>query len=609
MAASTEQAPAPAPTTATNSVAAEVTETVTEVAVPVSSPAPEAIKNQEETVGDNAPNVESSPSVDAQYPSFKEESYFVADLKESEKKALQELKLRVEEAIKNNEFTEPPQKEPENKETEAKEAEAKETETKETEAKEAETKETVTKGEEDTKEDTKEEVKGTVEEVKIIETTTETDVKVGEAEIKKEETEVTVTEEIEVPAQGDVPKHEETVTEAVTVSAPSTEAPAVDTETVKEEETPSAPAPVDAEAPVEVTGTTVTEEVVIQPVENVFLWGVPLLHTMGDECTDVILLKFLRARDFKVSEAFTMLKNTILWRKRFGADNILEEDFGAEWNDVAYMHGYDKEGHPVCYNNYGAFQNKELYLKTLNDAGDRFLRWRIQLLEKEIQKLSFNPGGINSMVQITDLKNTPGPAKWGLRQVTKKALTILQDNYPEFVARKIFINVPWWYAVMSTMISPFVTQRTKSKFVVARPARVTETLFKYISPEYVPVQYGGLSRENDAEFSAADGGVSELFIKPGVKQIVEIPATEVGSTLVWDIAVVGWEVTYGEEFVPNAEGGYTIIIQKVKKVAADEEPVRNSYKIGEPGKVLLTIENTSSKKKRVLYRTKVKSDQ
>lgn len=603
MAASTEQAPAPAPTTATNSVAAEVTETVTEVAVPVSSPVPEAIKNQEETVGDNAPNVESSPSVDAQYPSFKEESYFVADLKESEKKALQELKLRVEEAIKNNEFTEPPQKEPENKETEAKEAEAKETETKETEAKEAETKETVTKGEEDTKEDTKEEVKGTVEEVKIIETTTETDVKVGEAEIKKEETEVTVTEEIEVPAQGDVPKHEETVTEAVT------EAPAVDTETVKEEETPSAPAPVDAEAPAEVTVTTVTEEVVIQPVENVFLWGVPLLHTMGDECTDVILLKFLRARDFKVSEAFTMLKNTILWRKRFGADNILEEDFGAEWNDVAYMHGYDKEGHPVCYNNYGAFQNKELYLKTLNDAGDSFLRWRIQLLEKEIQKLSFNPGGINSMVQITDLKNTPGPAKWGLRQVTKKALTILQDNYPEFVARKIFINVPWWYAVMSTMISPFVTQRTKSKFVVARPARVTETLFKYISPEYVPVQYGGLSRENDAEFSAADGGVSELFIKPGVKQIVEIPATEVGSTLVWDIAVLGWEVTYGEEFVPNAEGGYTIIIQKVKKVAADEEPVRNFYKIGEPGKVLLTIENTSSKKKRVLYRTKVKSDQ
>lgn len=604
MAASTEQAPVPAPTTATNSVVTEETKTVTEVAVLAPSPEPEAVKSQEETVGDNGQNVESSPSVDAQFPSFKEESNFVADLKESEKKALQELKVRVEEAIKNNEFTEPPPKEPETKEAETKEAEA--------ETKEAETKETVTKGEEDIKE---EEVKGTVEEVKIVETTTVTDVKVGESEIKKEETVVTVTETVEVPAQGDVPKHEETVTlsetvtESVTDITPSTDAPAVGTETVKEEETSSAPVPVDAEAPAEVTVTTVTEEVVIQPVENVFLWEVPLLHTMGDESTDVILLKFLRARDFKVSEAFTMLKNTILWRKRFGADNILEEDFGTEWNDVAYMHGYDKEGHPVCYNNYGAFQNKELYQKTLSDAGDRFLRWRIQLLEKEIQKLSFNPGGINSMVQITDLKNTPGPAQWGLRQVTKKALAILQDNYPEFVARKIFVNAPWWYAVISTMISPFVTQRTKSKFVVARPARVTETLFRYISPEYVPVQYGGLSRENDIEFSAADGKPAELFIKPGVKQIVEIPATEVGSTLVWDIAVLGWEVIYGEEFAPSAEGGYTVIIQKAKKVAADEEPVRNSFKIGEPGKVMLTIENTSSKKKRVIYRTKVKSDQ
>uniref|UniRef100_A0A0C9S9B7 TSA: Wollemia nobilis Ref_Wollemi_Transcript_1411_2648 transcribed RNA sequence n=1 Tax=Wollemia nobilis TaxID=56998 RepID=A0A0C9S9B7_9CONI len=600
MAASIEESPAPA--AAGNTTATEVTESVKEV---VTAPAPvvesEAVKGQEETKADNGTVVaESSPNLEPQGSSFKEESYFVADLKESEKKALQELKLRVEEAIKNNEFKEPPPKEPETKEPEAKEAEvaeaSKEAETKEEKAKEAET-----KGEEDTQiPEAKEEVKGTVEEVKILETTTETDIKIGEVEIKKEETVVTV----EVRAHGDVPKHEETVivsenaTESVTVvSAPSTETAA-----------PSAEAA--AEVPVEVTITKENVEVDLQPVEEIYLWGVPLLPSVGDERTDVILLKFLRARDFKVSEAFTMLKNTILWRKRFGADAILEEEFGNELDGVAYMHGYDKEGHPVCYNVYGVFQDKELYQKTFGDAEkcDRFLRWRIRLLEKGIQQLSFKPGGINSMVQITDLKNSPGPGKKGLRQATKKALDILQDNYPEFVARKIFVNVPWWYAAMSAMISPFLTQRTKSKFVIARPARLTETLFKYISPQFVPVQYGGLSRENDTEFSASNGAVSELFIKPGVKQIVEIPATEVGTSLVWDIAVVSWEVIYSEEFVPNAEGGYTVIIHKAKKVAAEEEPVRNSFKISEPGKVILTIENISSKKKRVVYRTKVKSD-
>ncbi|KAH9324480.1 hypothetical protein KI387_004658, partial [Taxus chinensis] len=593
MAASTEESPAPAVAATNTTAGTEVNETVKEViTVPAPVTEPEAVKSQEEeTKGDNGPVAESSPSpsLEPQGASFKEESYFVADLKESEKKALQELKVRVEEAMKNNEFTEPPPKEPETKESEAAEAkeaakeEAKEATKEEAkeEAKKEEAKETETKGEEDMKtpEAKEEEVKGTVEEVKIVETISETD-KVGEAEVKKEDTVAIITEQVEVPAPGDVPKHEETVV----VSDPLAETPVVEA----------------AEAPVEVTVTKETVEVELQPLEDIYLWGVPLLHTHGDERTDVILLKFLRARDFKVSEAFTMLKNTILWRKRFGADNILEEDFGTELDGVAYMHGYDKEGHPVCYNVYGVFQDKELYQKTFGDAEkcDRFLRWRIQLLEKGIQQLSFKPGGINSMVQITDLKNSPGPGKKGLRQATKKALDILQDNYPEFVARKIFVNVPWWYAALSAMISPFLTQRTKSKFVIARPARVTETLFKYISPEYVPLQYGGLSRESDTEFSAVDGGVSELFIKPGAKQIIEIPVTETGISLVWDIAVVGWEVNYSEEFVPNADGGYTVIIQKVKKMAADEEPVRNSFKISEAGKIILTINNSSSKKKR-----------
>lgn len=344
---------------------------------------------------------------------------------------------------------------------------------------------------------------------------------------------------------------------------------------------------------------------------KVCLWGIPLLHTMEDERTDVLLLKFLRPRDFKVLETFTMLKNTILWRKCFGTDNILEEDLGDQWNGVAYMRGHDKEGHPVCYNAYGVFQDEDLYNITFgdDDKSGRFLRWRIQLIEKGIQKLSFKPEGINSMVQITDLKNSSGLSKFrGLQQSIKKTLPIIEDNYPEFIAKKIFVNASRWYIAFFTMIYPFLTQEAKSKFVVTSPARVTETLFRYILPEYVPVQYGGLSRENDTIFSAADGGVSEIFIKAGLKQIIDIPATKVGSTLVWDITVLGWEVTYGEEFVPNTEGSYTILIQETNKMAADEKPVRNSFKIPELGKVTLTIENTSSKKKRVVYRTKVKCD-
>ncbi|PPD92347.1 hypothetical protein GOBAR_DD10712 [Gossypium barbadense] len=342
---------------------------------------------------------------------------------------------------------------------------------------------------------------------------------------------------------------------------------------------------------------TVSNKVLPQEVS---IWGIPLL---ADERSDVILLKFLRARDFKVKEAFTMLQNTIRWRKEFGIDELVEQDFGNDLEKVVFMHGFDKEGHPVCYNVYGEFQNKDLYQKTFSDEEKRqnFLRWRIQFLEKSIRKLDFSPGGICTIVQINDLKNSPGLTKWELRQATKQALQLLQDNYPEFVARQVFINVPWWYLAVNKMISPFLTQRTRSKFVFAGPSKSAENLFRYIAAEQVPVRYGGLSK--DGEFGNTDA-VTEITVKPAAKHTVEFPVTE-ACLLTWEVRVVGWEVNYGAEFVPSGEDSYTIIIQKSKKVGCSEgEVVCDNFKVGEPGKVVLTIHNPTSKKKKLLYRLK-----
>ncbi|XP_071711002.1 patellin-3-like [Rutidosis leptorrhynchoides] len=340
--------------------------------------------------------------------------------------------------------------------------------------------------------------------------------------------------------------------------------------------------------------------------EDVSIWGIPLLK---DERTDVILLKFLRARDFKVQESFIMLKNTLLWRKAFSIDDLVDEDLGDDLEKVVFMHGYDKEGHPVCYNVYGEFQNKELYHKTFSDEEKRtrFLKWRIQFLERSIRKLDFRPGGINTIFQVSDLKNSPGPGKRELRLATKQALQLLQDNYPEFVAKQVFINVPWWYLAFYAMMSPFMTQRTKSKFVFASPARTAETLFKYVSPEHVPIQYGGLSVDYcdcNPEFTI-DDPAAVVIVKPNTKQTVEIVVHE-KCMFVWELRVVGWEVSYSAEYVPNNESNYSINIQKPKKVSPTDEPViSHSFKIKELGKLLLTIDNPTSKKKTLLYRFKV----
>ncbi|KAL4032134.1 hypothetical protein IC575_005198 [Cucumis melo] len=343
------------------------------------------------------------------------------------------------------------------------------------------------------------------------------------------------------------------------------------------------------------------------PEKKLSIWGVPLLE---DDRTDVILLKFLRARDFKVRDAFLMFRNTIRWREEFGIDSLVDENLGDDLEKVVYMHGYSRESHPVCYNVFGEFQNKDLYSKIFSDEEKRnkFLRWRIQFLERSIRKLDFRPGGISTMFQVNDLKNSPGPGKRELRLATKQAVQVLQDNYPEFVAKQVFINVPWWYLVFYTMIGPFLTQRTESKFTFAGPSKSAETLFKYISPEQVPIEYGGLGVDYcdcNPDFDASDQA-TEVSIKPSTKQTVEIIIYE-KCIIAWELRVVGWEVSYSAEFVPNNEEAYTVIIQKTRKMAATDEPViSHSFQVFELGKVLFTIDNPTSKKKKLMYRFKVK---
>ncbi|CAN4115943.1 unnamed protein product [Withania somnifera] len=255
------------------------------------------------------------------------------------------------------------------------------------------------------------------------------------------------------------------------------------------------------------------------------MWGIPLLG--GDEKADVILLKFLRARDFKVSDSLHMFEKCLSWRKDFGADTILEEDLGFKELEgvVAYMYGYDREGHPVCYNAYGVFKDKPMYERIFGDEEKlkKFLRWRVQVLERGIDQLHFKPGGINSIIQVTDLKDMP---KRELRVASNQILSLFQDNYPEMVARK-------------------------------------------------------------------------FTVKGGEKVNIQIEGIEAGATITWDIVVGGWELEYSAEFVPNAEGSYTIAVEKPRKIVANEEAIHNSFTSREAGKMVLSVDNTASRKRKV----------
>ncbi|WZZ61789.1 hypothetical protein YC2023_061896 [Brassica napus] len=75
-----------------------------------------------------------------------------------------------------------------------------------------------------------------------------------------------------------------------------------------------------------------------------------------------------------------------------------------------------------------------------------------------------------------------------------------------------------------TLISPFLTQRTKSKFVVTPPANVTETLLSknpiLCSKKEIPVQYGGNEKDDDTKFSNEADSPTKLFLKLSLTWVI-----------------------------------------------------------------------------------------
>ncbi|XP_030542483.1 patellin-4-like [Rhodamnia argentea] len=340
---------------------------------------------------------------------------------------------------------------------------------------------------------------------------------------------------------------------------------------------------------------------------DIRLWGVPLLPSKSHEGTDHVLTKFLKARNYKVGEAFEMLQETLWWRRQHRVDETAGEaalgpDELASW--TMYVRSVDREGRPLCYHVYGALEDREAYKRALGtkERVEEFKSWALQFMERVARRLSFKDGGVDSVVQITDLKNMRSRSVKEVRGVLRTTFLMVQDHYPELVHRHIILNVPHWYHTFHLLLLRLLHQSDKSKFILARPAKVTKTLLKFINPEDLPVEYGGLLRENDEEFSNLDK-VSEVLVGGNTTKSIRIPIAEAGPTVVWDLMVVGWDVSYKEEFVPEDEGSYRVMLNQSKKL---RESVRNSYYINEPGELVITVRNPAFKKKRVLYRTKFK---
>nr|XP_043638202.1 patellin-6-like [Erigeron canadensis] len=341
--------------------------------------------------------------------------------------------------------------------------------------------------------------------------------------------------------------------------------------------------------------------------KQVSIWGIRL-SAYGSPESDVIFSKFLRARNFNAGRAFNMLRECLWWRHEFGADSILEQDLGFKEFEgvVSYMNGVDKEGHPIWWeNNYGIFENKEIYNKFLGDDKklEKFLRWKVQVLERGIKMLDFKPSGTKSITMVYNVRGLPNKEH---KFYSKHLFPLLRNNYPGIIDFEIILNAPWYLRPL------FKDETSKANYLCPKKANVAETLYKYIKPEYIPIQYNGLCRPDELK----DGLVkpaTEFTVNGGEVTNIPIQGIEEGATITWDVVVAGWDLTYSVQFTPDAVESYGIVVEKSRKMLEIDEALHGSYVAKETGKLVLIIDNTASQKKkfgawRFLIQKKVKYD-
>jgi hypothetical protein len=97
---------------------------------------------------------------------------------------------------------------------------------------------------------------------------------------------------------------------------------------------------------------------------------------------------------------------------------------------------------------------------------------------------------------------------------------IHQDNYPEFLAKKYFVNVPWFFSLGYKIFSPLVSKRTLSKFIVKSSGTDLQPL---IPVALLPISYGGFQHSPATEKPAESGDADATAAKsaPNVPESIK----------------------------------------------------------------------------------------
>uniref|UniRef100_A0A8C5KE19 SEC14-like lipid binding 5 n=1 Tax=Jaculus jaculus TaxID=51337 RepID=A0A8C5KE19_JACJA len=215
---------------------------------------------------------------------------------------------------------------------------------------------------------------------------------------------------------------------------------------------------------------------------------------------DEHILRFLRARDFRLDKAREMLHRSLNWRKQHQVDLLLQtwrppaplqEFYAGGW------HHQDIDGRPLYILRLGQMDTKGL----IKAVGEEALLQHVLSVNEEGQKRCAGNTRqfgrpISSWTCLLDLEGLNMRHLWrpGVKALLRM-IEVVEDNYPETLGRLLIVRAPRVFPVLWTLISPFINENTRKKFLIYSGSNYQGPggLVDYLDKDVIPDFLGGES--------------------------------------------------------------------------------------------------------------------
>ncbi|CAL8270927.1 unnamed protein product [Lota lota] len=286
---------------------------------------------------------------------------------------------------------------------------------------------------------------------------------------------------------------------------------------------------------------------------------------------DQHVLRFLRSRDFSLEKARELLCQSLTWRKQHQVDFLLDS-----WERPSLLadyytggwHHHDRDGRPLYILRLGQMDTKGL-VRALGEEG--LLRQVLSINEEGLRRCEENTRvfgrPISCWTCLVDLEGLNMRHLWrpGVKALLR-IIEVVEANYPETLGRLLILRAPRVFPVLWTLVSPFIDENTRKKFLVYAgndyqgPGGLLDYIDKTILPDFLggscmcELPEGGVvpkslyrtadQLESEENRLWADAIYKSASVFKGAPYELLIDISEVSSVITWDFDVCKGDVVF-----------------------------------------------------------------